>query len=225
MPHLFFVRGQGGPDPESRAAHVAPRVAGRQRVLIPLSGPHPLKARSHPSAVSRETNIFLIGPMGAGKSTVGRHLAAVTGKRFLDSDQEIERKTGAEIDLIFELEGEPGFRRRESRILEQLAGMQGIVLATGGGAVLEPDNRTLLKHEGIVVYLTAAPEVLARRTARDKKRPLLQTVDRLNRIRDLMNDREPIYRELADLVVDTGRCTVRRAVDQICRKLDEACGK
>lgn len=163
--------------------------------------------------------------MGAGKSTIGRHLAAVTGKRFLDTDKEIERNTGAEIDLIFELEGEPGFRKRESRVLEQLAAMKGIVLATGGGAILEPDNRALLKHEGIVVYLTAAPEILVKRTARDKKRPLLQTDDRLTRIRELLNDREPIYRELADVIIDTGRCTVRRAVDQICKELDEACAK
>ena len=175
--------------------------------------------------MSRASNVFLIGPMGAGKSTIGRHLAAATGRRFLDSDREIERNTGANIDLIFELEGESGFRRRESRVLEQLTAMQGIVLATGGGVILEPDNRARLKQEGIIVYLTAAPEVLAKRTARDKKRPLLQTPDRLSRIRELLDDREQLYRELADLVVDTGRCTVRRAVDQIRKKLEQACAE
>ena len=192
----------------------------------PQSQTYRSRTRQPPEhAVSRASNIFLIGPMGAGKSTIGRHLAAVTGKRFLDSDKEIERNTGAAIDLIFELEGEPGFRKRESRVLEQIAAMRGIVLATGGGAILEPDNRALLKQEGLIVYLTATPEILAKRTARDKKRPLLRAADRLTRVRELLEVREPIYRELADVIVDTGRCTVRRAVDQICRKLEETCGK
>lgn len=177
------------------------------------------------TAEHRRSNIFLIGPMGAGKSTIGRRLAAVSGKHFIDSDQEIERKTGAAIDLIFELEGESGFRRRESRMLEELTAMRDIILATGGGAVLEPENRALLKKGGAVVYLMAAPEVLAKRTARDKKRPLLQTADRLARIRELMDERERIYQELADVVIDTGRCTVGRAIDQICRTLDLACVK
>ena len=171
------------------------------------------------------SNIFLIGPMGVGKSTIGKRLAAATGKRFVDADEEIERKTGVEIDLIFEIEGEPGFRRRESRLIEELAGLSDIVLATGGGAVLDPATRALLKNNGLIVYLTAPPPVLARRTARDRHRPLLRTGDRLQRIEQLLAERESLYREIADVVIDTSGHSVRDSLDEICRKLDLPCAK
>jgi shikimate kinase len=170
-------------------------------------------------------NIYLIGPMGAGKSTIGRELAALTGRRFVDSDEEIVRRTGVEIDLIFELEGEGGFRSRESKLLEELTRLHGVVLATGGGAVLDPENRKRLRSSGSVVYLTAAPRILAKRTQRDRKRPLLQTEDRLGRIRQLLGEREALYRELADIVIDTGRQSAHRIVENICRELELPCVK
>ena len=163
--------------------------------------------------------------MGVGKSTIGRRLADATGKRFVDSDEEIERKTGVEIDLIFEIEGEPGFRRRESRLIEELATLQDIVLATGGGAVLDPANRALLKKSGTVVYLTASPAVLARRTVRDRHRPLLRGGDRLQRIEQLLSERESLYREVADVIVDTAGHSIKDSIDEICRQLDLPCAK
>jgi len=163
--------------------------------------------------------------MGVGKSTIGRHLAAATGKRFVDADEEIERKTGVEIDLIFEIEGESGFRRRESRLIEELAGLRDIVLATGGGAVLDPANRVQLKKNGTVVYLTAPAPILARRTARDRHRPLLRTGDRLQRIEQLLGERESLYQEIADIVIDTAGHSVKDSLEEICRKLDLPCAK
>lgn len=175
--------------------------------------------------MSDASNIYLIGPMGVGKSTVGRRLASCTGKRFLDSDREIVQRTGAEIDLIFELEGESGFRIRESRVLEELTGLRDIVLATGGGVVLAANNRELLRNSGTIVYLSADRSVLAHRTARDKRRPLLQTEDRMARIDELMQQREPLYREIADYVVDTGAHSVNITVDHICKLLELQCVK
>lgn len=163
--------------------------------------------------------------MGVGKSTIGRRLAAATGKRFVDSDEEIERKTGVEIDLIFEIEGEPGFRRRESRLIAELSGSRDIVLATGGGAVLDPANRELLKKNGMIVYLTAPPAVLAKRTVRDRHRPLLRTGDRLQRIEQILSEREALYREIADVVIDTAGHSVKDSLDEICRKLELPCAK
>jgi shikimate kinase len=171
------------------------------------------------------SNIFLVGPMGVGKSTIGKRLAAVTGKRFVDSDEEIERKTGVEIDLIFEIEGEPGFRRREARLIEELADLHDIVLATGGGAVLDPANRALLKKSGLIVYLSAPAVVLARRTARDRRRPLLRGGDRLQRIEQLLSERESFYREIADVIIDTAGHSVKESLDEICRRLDLPCAK
>lgn len=163
--------------------------------------------------------------MGVGKSTIGRRLATVTGKRFVDADEELERKTGVEIDLIFEIEGEPGFRRRESRLIEELVGLRDIVLATGGGAVLDPANRTLLKRNGTIVYLTAPPPVLVRRTARDRNRPLLRTGDRLQRIEQLLAERESLYVEIADVVIDTAGHSAKDSLEEICRKLELPCAK
>ncbi|MCX8048591.1 MAG: shikimate kinase AroK [Methylohalobius sp.] len=160
-------------------------------------------------------NIFLVGPMGAGKTTIGRLLAKATGLRFYDSDWEIEARTGAEISLIFEYEGEEGFRRREHEVLTELVKLSGIVLATGGGIILRPDNRQLLREHGFVVYLRCPVDKQLERTARDSHRPLLKTCDPKQRLAELMAIRAPLYEEVADLIVDTGLCSSRQAARKI----------
>lgn len=164
-------------------------------------------------------NVFLIGPMGVGKSTIGRQLARRLGLEFHDSDHAIEARTGVDIPLIFDIEGEAGFRRREQQVIDELTALPGVVLATGGGAVLNADNRACLRARGFVVYLRAEPEQLLARTDRDSQRPLLQNGDRLARIREILAERDPLYQELADLIIDTDRLTVRRTVNNICRRL------
>lgn len=162
-------------------------------------------------------NIFLIGPMGAGKSTIGRKLAKKLNLKFFDSDREIEDRTGAKISLIFEIEGEQGFRARETDMIEELTKYSDIVLATGGGVVLDPVNRNKLKDRGIVVYLRANVKQLLRRTSRDTKRPLLNTDDPKKKMEELLKERSPIYEEVADLIVDTDKQSVTRIVDEICK--------
>jgi len=153
--------------------------------------------------MAKPNRIFLIGPMGAGKTTVGRTLASQLGMSFADSDQEIQDRTGVDIPTIFEYEGEEGFRDREQQAIDDLTQQEQLVLATGGGAVLRPDNRKHLSARGIVVFLQCSPEQQFERTYRDRKRPLIQTEDPLNRLRELMAVREPLYRETADYVVST----------------------
>ena len=165
------------------------------------------------------TNVFLVGPMGAGKSTIGRHLARVLGQRFVDADREIEARTGASISLIFDLEGEAGFRRRESAVIAELAAGEGLVAATGGGAVLDPGNRAALRQRGTVVYLHAPLEVLIRRTRRDRDRPLLQTADPQASLERIVRDRDPLYREVADLVIETDHRSVPSVVSEVARRL------
>jgi shikimate kinase len=165
--------------------------------------------------MKRPDNFFLVGLMGAGKSSVGRQLANLLHKDFIDSDSEIERRTGADIPLIFELEGEAGFRQRESRVIEELTRRQNIVLATGGGVVLDQQNREVLKTRGFVIYLQASVEQLFERTSRDRRRPLLQTDDPHARLTELLRQREPLYEEIADLVVNTDRRSVHQVVDEI----------
>lgn len=160
-------------------------------------------------------NIFLVGLMGAGKTSVGRLLAKRMNREFLDSDAEIERLTGVKIPVIFEIEGEAGFRGREEKMIDQLTAMNGIVLATGGGAVLSAANRALLRSRGRVIYLRASPEDLWRRTRRDRNRPLLQTADPLARLCELHTLRDPLYRETADLIVDTGSQSVASLTTRI----------
>lgn len=147
--------------------------------------------------------------MGAGKTTVGRQLAKRLQRRFLDSDHEIEARTGVRIPVIFEIEGESGFRKRESQILAELGAESDLVIATGGGAVLATDNRQCLRETGTVVYLHAPPEVLFERTRSDRNRPLLQVNDPLAKLRELYAQRDPIYRDVAHVVVDSksGSCT------------------
>jgi shikimate kinase len=165
--------------------------------------------------MNQQGNVFLIGPMGAGKTTIGRHLATLLHKRFVDVDHEIEKRTGVTIPVIFEIEGEAGFRRRESAVIDELTRERDIVLATGGGAVLLEESRKLLKERGTVVYLQADIETLVERTRRDRNRPLLQTSDPRGKIEELLRQREPIYRELADVVVDTGQ----RAPSSVARDI------
>ena len=161
------------------------------------------------------TNVFLVGLMGAGKTTVGRQLAERLGYRFFDSDHEVEKRCGADIPWIFDVEGEAGFRKRESLMIDELTQHQHIVLATGGGAVLLEFNREVLRTRGFVVYLRAGIDRLYQRTARDRNRPLLQTEDPRAKLEELLRQREPLYREVADLVVNTDRGSVNRVVCQI----------
>jgi len=149
-------------------------------------------------------NIFLIGLMGAGKTSVGRFIAKRLNKAFYDCDQEIERRTGVKIPVIFEIEGEPGFRAREMAILRELVELHDIVLATGGGAVLTENSRRLLKQNGTVVYLHATIDELWRRTRHDRNRPLLQTTDSRTTLRQLLEQRDPLYRETAHIIIETG---------------------
>jgi shikimate kinase/3-dehydroquinate synthase len=168
---------------------------------------------------SKKNNIFLVGLMGAGKTTIGRMLARRLGMTFVDSDHEIEARTGASIPWIFEIEGEASFRRREAEMIRELSGQKGLVLATGGGAVLNPDNRDCLAGRGTVVYLRASVGSILQRTAHDKNRPLLQTADPRKKLEELTAQREPLYREIADLVIDTGRPNVQSMVQTILDQL------
>lgn len=164
-------------------------------------------------------NIFLVGLMGAGKTTVGKLLAKRLDKTFIDSDHEIEKRTGVNIPLIFELEGEAGFRARESAVIEDLTQQQNIVLATGGGAVLNPQNRSCLRRNGTVIYLRAKAEDLWQRTRHDKNRPLLQTADPQAKLKELFAQRDPLYREVADIIVDSGAQSVHALVHLIEQQL------
>lgn len=164
-------------------------------------------------------NIFLVGPMGSGKTTIGRHLARIAGKNFYDSDREIESRTGVGIPVIFEIEGENGFRQRECKIIAELVQLNNIVLATGGGAVLAAENRWELSQRGIVVYLYAPPKQLYRRTSHDNNRPLLQTENPLERLKCLLKKRDPLYREVADVIIKTGKQPVKAVANEVLRQL------
>lgn len=170
--------------------------------------------------MKRLNNIFLIGPMGAGKSTIGRQLAEALSFRFEDSDHEIQRRTGVDISTIFEYEGEEGFRNREQQVIADLTNQEGIVLATGGGAILREASRQHLAARGVVIYLHCSPEQQFSRTNRDRNRPLLQTEDPLERLRQLMDEREPLYRQVADLVVSTEKRGTASVVKEIRRRLE-----
>lgn len=158
--------------------------------------------------------------MGVGKTTVGRALARKLNKRFIDSDHEIEARTGASIPLIFEIEGEASFRQRESEVIHDLTAMDDIVLATGGGAILRPENREYLKTRGTVIYLHASINSILQRTRHDKNRPLLQTADPRARLEQLAREREPLYLEVADFVIETGRPNVQSLVQTIVSQLE-----
>ena len=165
------------------------------------------------------SNIFLVGLMGAGKTTVGRLLARRLDKTFIDADQELAERTGASIPLIFDFEGEAGFRRRETKLIQELTARTDIVLATGGGAVLSPENRRALKNNGVVVYLNAAVSELWQRTRYDKNRPLLQTANPRAKLEALFKERDPLYREIADIIVDSSASNVYTLIHDLEQKL------
>lgn len=168
----------------------------------------------------RKINLTLVGPMGAGKSTIGRLLAKELGLPFRDSDREIEERTGASIPLIFDLEGEQGFRDREEQVIAELVQERGLVLATGGGAILRPANRQALSDNSSVIYLHTSVEHQLERTARDRNRPLLQTGNPRRVLEELMQVREPLYREIADVIVETDTRPPRLVVQEILEQLD-----
>ncbi|MGE3420348.1 MAG: shikimate kinase AroK [Bradyrhizobium sp.] len=165
--------------------------------------------------MSQHTRIFLVGPMGAGKTTIGRRLAKSLKRRFIDCDQELERRTGATISLIFDIEGEAGFRQREKRLIDELTQVNDVVLATGGGAVLDPDNRKSLSTRGFTVFLHAGLDELLARTRNDVNRPLLKTEDRATRLQGIVAEREPLYREVSRLTIDTSAHSIGDIVNRI----------
>ena len=164
-------------------------------------------------------NVVLVGPMGAGKSTIGRQLAARLGYEFLDTDNMIEERTGADIPWIFDVEGEAGFRDREAALLADIVGSEHCVVATGGGIVMREGNRDLLRELGYVFYLCASVEQLIKRTQKDRKRPLLQVDNPQEKIRSLAAMRDPIYREVADTVIVTDGCSAKTVLQKISDSL------
>ncbi len=170
------------------------------------------------------SNLFLVGLMGAGKTTVGRTLARRLGRDFHDSDHEIEQRTGVRVPVIFEIEGEAGFRKREVEAIDRLTALANVVIATGGGAVLDARNREHLRSRGLVIYLHAQPSELAKRLGRDRGRPLLQGVNPRTRLEELYAQRDPLYREVADVVIDTGRQSVSTLSNQLLSRLELECG-
>ena len=163
----------------------------------------------------RHDNIFLIGLMGAGKTTLGKKLAQDLQCQFYDSDHIIMDRTGVSIPTIFELEGEEGFRNRESAIIDELTQEHPIILATGGGAVLRPENRRFLHDRGTVIYLCATPDILLERTRTDKSRPLLQVADPYAKLQELLTIRDPLYRETAHFVIDAGEDGCHKTAEKI----------
>ncbi len=164
-------------------------------------------------------NIFLIGPMGAGKSAVGRQLAKLLHLSFVDSDDEIETRTGVDIPFIFEKEGEDGFRKREAKVIDDLSAMESVILATGGGAVVDPQNRSRLGARGFVVYLYTTVDQQLARTQKGRERPMLANGDSRKILEDLMSVRDPLYREIADLTVETDGRKVKAVASEILERL------
>jgi len=164
-------------------------------------------------------NIFLVGPMGAGKSAVGRQLARTLHLAFMDSDDEIESRTGVDIPFIFEKEGEEGFRKREAAAIDDLTRMDGVVVATGGGAIVNPENRSRLGGRGFVIYLFTSVDQQYKRTSRGRERPLLENGDRREILETLLEQRDPLYREIADLVVDTDGRKVHSVTKEIIEQI------
>ena len=165
--------------------------------------------------MKQSENIYLVGLMGAGKTTIGRQLARTLKIPFYDSDKAIEERTGVDIPTIFEFEGEEGFRNREQKMIQQLTEIKGIVMATGGGAILREENRKLLSENGFVIYLHCDVDKLLERTRRDSQRPLLNTQDPKERLESLFDQRKPLYTSIADFTIDTGILQSKDVVTQI----------
>jgi shikimate kinase len=166
-------------------------------------------------------NVYLVGLMGAGKTTIGRSLAKRLGLRFEDSDRVIEARTGVSIPTVFEIEGEEGFRKREAQVIDELSQTSGLVVATGGGVVLRPENRARMSQSGFVVYLNVPPYTLWERTRHDKNRPLLRVENPLLRLKELYLERDPFYREVADLIVDGSRMKSQGILQLLVKEIGE----
>ena len=171
-----------------------------------------------------ESSLILVGMMGAGKTTVGRLLARRLKRSFYDTDEEIERRCGVRIPVIFDIEGEAGFRARETQVLAELCALDNTVIATGGGAVLAEENRRVIGARGVVVYLHARPPHLWQRVRHDRNRPLLATANPQKKLETLYAERDPLYRELADVVVDTGKQSVQTLAKDLLTRLEGRCG-
>ncbi len=195
---------------------------GRRLPVSCATGHSRLLQRKPLQAREAHANVFFVGLMGAGKTTVGRAVARRLDRPFFDSDHEIEARTGARIPVIFDLEGEAGFREREAAVIAELTAREGIVLATGGGVILRSENREFLHSRGLVVYLRANPHDLWLRTRKDKNRPLLQTEDPKAKLEALYNMRDPLYRECAHFIVETGRPSVNGLVNMVLMQLEMA---
>src|SRR5699024_3699996 len=166
-------------------------------------------------------NIYLVGPMGAGKTNIGRRIAELKGMQFVDSDHEVEKRTGVDISFIFDMEGEEGFRKRESKMIAELCELPNTVMATGGGAVLDSDTRDLLSARGVVVYLETSLEQQIARTRNANNRPILEgSEDIETTLTQLMAERDPLYRSIADIVVKTGDQQARRLAREIVEQLE-----
>lgn len=172
---------------------------------------------------SLNQNIYLVGMMGAGKTSVGRHLAKRLQRRFADADHEIESMTGVRIPTIFEIEGESGFRDRETQVIAALSEQNDLVLATGGGAVIRETNRQCLRDTGVVIYLRVPPHILYERTRHDRNRPLLQVENPLQRLQELFAQRDPLYREIADIIIDGGNCSVSTLAKRVEEEVKSKC--
>ena len=179
--------------------------------------------REHEAPISEFRPVVLVGLMGAGKTTVGRGLARCFNWTFVDCDHEIERRTGVRIPTIFEIEGEIGFRRRESATIRELVQRHNHVIASGGGVVIDPQNRALLRDAGLVVYLSAPTRLLYERTRHDRNRPLLQVEDPLSRLEQLQAERDPLYRETAHIIVDGGRHHANQIVHLLEQEVKQRC--
>lgn len=179
-----------------------------------------MQIATFPSSKRPSGNIFLVGMMGAGKTTVGKLLAKQLDKTFIDCDEEIQRRTGVSVTHIFDVEGEAGFRKRESSVIHDLVQHNNLILATGGGAVLIESNRAELSQNGIVVYLKGSVHDLWQRTRHDRNRPLLQTADPLGRLKALYKQRDPLYTELADLIVHSGKQSAQNLVLKLQQELE-----